>query len=71
MTVTPAASSKAKHVPYSMLAQITENFSDLPFENGGKRVGAGAFGIVYHATIPAKVLSGDSEGGNCLILQDI
>jgi len=33
---------------YSYLSQITDNFNNQPYKDGGKKVGQGAFGTVYH-----------------------
>ncbi|XP_069997408.1 uncharacterized protein [Penaeus vannamei] len=42
-------SSGVPHFRYSMLKQITQNFSDLPLDYGGNKLGEGAFGVVYLA----------------------
>ena len=39
------------HLPYKLLANITKNFSDEEPSLGGHKLGEGAFGIVYRATI--------------------
>lgn len=44
------------HVPYSLLREISDHFSDRPYLEGGRRLGAGAFGVVYKADISSKIL---------------
>lgn len=42
-------SAGVPHFRYSVLKQITQNFSDLPLDYGGNKLGEGAFGMVYMA----------------------
>ncbi|XP_066981990.1 interleukin-1 receptor-associated kinase 4-like isoform X2 [Macrobrachium rosenbergii] len=42
------------HFSYSCLKTITSDFSDIPFRDGGNKLGEGAFGKVYFAKITQK-----------------
>nr|XP_053645804.1 interleukin-1 receptor-associated kinase 4-like isoform X2 [Cherax quadricarinatus] len=44
-------SSGFTHFSYSLLKEITNNFSDVPTDLGGCKLGEGAFGVVYLAKI--------------------
>ena len=44
------------HVSYELLNQVTDNFSDAPYQAGGSRLGAGAYGVVYKAALPMHLL---------------
>lgn len=39
------------HFAFSTIREITNNFSDLPQDLGGNRLGEGAFGVVYMARV--------------------
>ena len=40
---------------FSFLQTITNNFCDLPFSSGGNKIGAGAFGSVYHGKLSGQL----------------
>ncbi|KAF2345263.1 Serine-threonine/tyrosine-protein kinase catalytic domain [Trinorchestia longiramus] len=52
------------HVSYCVLHEITDGFCDKPYIDGGRKLGEGAFGVVYKADISVKDLWGaqDSNG---------
>lgn len=46
------------HFTYSTIREITNNFSDVPLALGGNKIGEGAFGVVYLASV---VLAGQEK----------
>lgn len=46
------------HFTFSTMKEITNNFSDLPLDLGGNKLGEGAFGVVYMAKV---VLGGEEK----------
>ena len=47
--------SPLPHFTFSFLQTITNNFCDLPFSEGGNKIGAGAFGSVYHGKLSGQL----------------
>ena len=47
--------SPLPHFTFSFLQTITNNFCDLPFSSGGNKIGAGAFGSVYHGKLSGQL----------------
>ncbi|CAG0897354.1 unnamed protein product [Darwinula stevensoni] len=39
--------SHLSQIPYSVLSQVTNGFQESPLENGGRKIGQGAFGSVF------------------------
>ncbi|XP_069674519.1 interleukin-1 receptor-associated kinase 4-like [Periplaneta americana] len=43
------------HIPYAELEYITDHFNEMPYpENGGRKLGTGAFGTVYLGIFPSQ-----------------
>ena len=47
--------SPLPHFNFSFLQTVTNHFSDIPFSEGGNKIGAGAFGSVYHGTLSGQL----------------
>ena len=47
--------SPLPHFAFMFLQTITNHFSEIPFRQGGSKIGAGAFGSVYHGKLSGQL----------------
>ena len=65
----PTLLTTIPHLKYSLLHEYTQGFADCSFDEGGRKLGEGAFGVVYRADIPSKYLNEESTDNGDVLRQ--